>query len=58
MLETLKFLIPISIGLNIRILKQKSYVRLTLMSVSSKCTNAFHSNFQLSNFDHLEMICS
>ena len=39
------------------ILKQKSYVRLTCMSVSSKCMNAFHSNFHLANFDHLEMIC-
>ena len=29
-----------------------------LMSASSKCMNAFHSNFHLTNFSHLEMICT
>ena len=42
----------------INILKQKSYVRLTLISTSFKRMNAFHSNVHLTNFDHLEMICT
>ena len=37
------------------ILKQNSYVRLTFMSVGPKRMNAFHSNFNLTNFNHLEI---
>ena len=36
------------------ILKQQSYVGLTFKSASSKFMNAFHSNFHITNCDHLE----
>ena len=48
----------VSFSLVTFILKQKSYVGLTFMSASSKCMNTFYSNFHLTNFDHLEMICT
>ena len=38
------------------ILKQLSYVYLTFMSASSKCMNAFHSNFYITNCYHLETL--
>ena len=46
---------PISVLMKVLyILKQKSYVRLTFMSASAKCMNAFHLNFHITKCDHLE----
>ena len=43
-----------NIYLNLCILKQKSYVRLTFMFASAKYINAFHLNFHITNCDYLK----
>ena len=36
----------------------KLYFRLKFMSANSKCMNAFHSNFYITNCYHLETLCT